>query len=99
MLENARACACSEVRIAAGQPRLAPVAHRRDVDGPGIDGARLDGAWRKARRIGSQQGSLSLAIVHELVALYGGKVTLGAAPIGGLRVELMLPAAPQHRAG
>ena len=55
---------------------------------------------RGARLDESVPGSgLGLAIVHELVALYGGKVTLGAAPIGGLRVELILPAASQHRAG
>jgi signal transduction histidine kinase len=36
---------------------------------------------------------LGLSIVVELAALYGGKLTLGASPIGGLRAELTLPAA------
>ena len=30
--------------------------------------------------------------VVELAALYGGSLTLGTAPIGGLRAELVLPA-------
>jgi hypothetical protein len=29
----------------------------------------------------------------ELAALYGGSFTLGTAPLGGLRAELVLPAA------
>jgi signal transduction histidine kinase len=36
---------------------------------------------------------LGLSIVAELAQLYGGKLELGTAPIGGLRVELELPAA------
>jgi hypothetical protein len=31
--------------------------------------------------------------VVELAALYGGSLTLGTAPLGGLRAELVLPAA------
>ena len=34
---------------------------------------------------------LGLAIVQEPAVLYGGSVQLGAAPAGGLRVELRLP--------
>ena len=36
---------------------------------------------------------LGLSIVTDLAALYGGALTLGTAPIGGLRAELVLPAA------
>jgi hypothetical protein len=32
-----------------------------------------------------------LSIVVELAGLYGGVLTLGTAPIGGLRAELALP--------
>ena len=34
---------------------------------------------------------LGLSIVTDLAALYGGSLTLGNAPIGGLRAELVLP--------
>ena len=70
-------------------------------DGPGIPPDALSRAFAPGERLDeAKPGSgLGLAIVHELVALYGGKVTLSAAPIGGLRVELVLPVAPQHRAG
>ena len=36
---------------------------------------------------------LGLSIVLELAGLYGGGLTFGAAPLGGLRAELVLPAA------
>ena len=36
---------------------------------------------------------LGLSIIVELANLYGGELTLGTAPIGGLRAELLLPAA------
>jgi signal transduction histidine kinase len=69
-----------------------------DDDGPGIPVAdrervlerfvRLDDA-----RTRSTGGSgLGLAIVAELVAAHGGKVAVGAGPLGGARVELRLPA-------
>jgi signal transduction histidine kinase len=102
VLDNACAWAKSEVRVAANTDRALRRLHIVvDDDGPGIDAARRDAVMARGARLDeSLPGSgLGLAIVHELVALYGGKVTLGAAPIGGLRVELMLPAAPQHRAG
>ena len=42
----------------------------------------------------SKPGSgLGLSIVTDLAGLYGGSVSLGHAPIGGLRAELLLPAA------
>jgi signal transduction histidine kinase len=42
----------------------------------------------------SKPGSgLGLSIVVELATLYGGNLTLGSSPIGGLRAELTLPAA------
>ena len=50
---------------------------------------------RRGRRLDeTKPGSgLGLSIVVELAALYGGQLTLGSAPIGGLRAELVLPAA------
>jgi signal transduction histidine kinase len=58
-------------------------------------GEREQLARRGQRLDASQPGSgLGLSIVLELAALYGGGgLTLSNAPIGGLRVELVLPAA------
>ena len=50
---------------------------------------------RRGRRLDeTKPGSgLGLSIVMELATLYGGRLTLGTAPIGGLRAELVLPGA------
>jgi signal transduction histidine kinase len=50
---------------------------------------------KRGRRLDeSKPGSgLGLSIVVELASLYGGGLTLGEAPLGGLRSELTLPAA------
>ncbi|MFG1350285.1 ATP-binding protein [Xanthobacter autotrophicus] len=66
-----------------------------DDDGPGLDPARRVDVGRRGRRLDeSKPGSgLGLSIVHELALLYGGRFELSSAPIGGLRTELVLPAA------
>ena len=63
-------------------------------DGPGIDADRRDGVMARGARLDlSVPGSgLGLAIVQELVNLCGGSLALDVAPMGGLRVELRLPA-------
>jgi len=66
-----------------------------DDDGPGLSPAQRDEVARRGRRLDqTKPGSgLGLSIVVELAALYGGSLQLGNAPIGGLRAELVLPAA------
>ena len=65
-----------------------------DDDGPGLSAAEREQAAKRGLRLDeSKPGSgLGLSIVTDLAALYGGNLKLGAAPIGGLRAELVLPA-------
>jgi signal transduction histidine kinase len=64
-----------------------------DDDGRGLSpDERAKVSRRGARLDESKPGSgLGLSIVVDLAALYGGSLTLGTAPIGGLRAELLLP--------
>ena len=64
-----------------------------DDDGPGLSpGERERVALRGQRLDETKPGSgLGLSIVVELAGLYGGVLTLGTAPIGGLSAELALP--------
>jgi len=66
-----------------------------DDDGPGLTPDERAQVSRRGQRLDeSKPGSgLGLSIVIDLAALYGGSLTLGAAPLGGLRAELVLPAA------
>ena len=68
-----------------------------DDDGPGLSPAEREearAAHRGRRLDETKPGSgLGLSIVVELADLYGGELSLGTAPIGGLRAELTLPAA------
>jgi signal transduction histidine kinase len=64
-----------------------------DDDGRGLSEAERTQVSRRGQRLDeSKPGSgLGLSIVVDLAGLYGGSLTLGGAPIGGLRAELVLP--------
>ena len=64
-----------------------------DDDGGGLSAPEREQASRRGQRLDeSKPGSgLGLSIVVDLARLYGGNLTLGSAPIGGLRAELVLP--------
>jgi signal transduction histidine kinase len=64
-----------------------------DDDGRGLSAEERAKVSRRGQRLDeSKPGSgLGLSIVVDLAALYGGNLSLGNAPIGGLRAELTLP--------
>jgi signal transduction histidine kinase len=64
-----------------------------DDDGRGLSEAERAQVARRGQRLDeSKPGSgLGLSIVIDLAALYGGSLSLGDAPSGGLRAELQLP--------
>ena len=66
-----------------------------DDDGRGLSPSEREQVAQRGSRLDeTKPGSgLGLSIVVELAALYGGELKLGAAPLGGLRAELVLPAA------
>ena len=91
----AASCVFIEVMVDAPDrpeagPRLRIVV---DDDGRGLSEAERAQVSRRGQRLDeSKPGSgLGLSIVVDLAALYGGSLTLGSAPIGGLRAELVLP--------
>lgn len=100
LVDNACKWARSRVSIEAmSEPRAgkgaAPVLHIVvDDDGPGLSPAEREQVAQRGNRLDeTKPGSgLGLSIVTELATLYGGKLNLANAPIGGLRAELTLPA-------
>ena len=100
LVDNACKWAQSRVAIevvadrfeADGKPRVRIIV---DDDGPGLSPSEREQVALRGRRLDeSKPGSgLGLSIVVELAGLYRGVLTLGTAPIGGLRAELALPGA------
>jgi signal transduction histidine kinase len=99
LVDNACKWAASRVFIEVRVERpVAPAAGTAlriivDDDGRGLSEAERSKASRRGQRLDeSKPGSgLGLSIVVDLAALYGGSLSLGSAPIGGLRAELVLP--------
>jgi len=65
-----------------------------DDDGPGLEASMRDLVLQRGVRAdeAAPGSGLGLAIVRDLAELYGGSISLGAAPMGGLRATLQLPA-------
>jgi signal transduction histidine kinase len=101
LVDNACKWAQSRVAVEAISEKTDPRHDRRrlrivvDDDGPGLSPQEREQVARRGRRLDeTKPGSgLGLSIVVELANLYGGGLTLGTAPIGGLRAELVLPGA------
>jgi signal transduction histidine kinase len=99
LVDNACKWAASRVLIEVlverpAEPGTGPVLRIVvDDDGKGLPEAERAKASRRGQRLDeSKPGSgLGLSIVVDLAALYGGSLSLGDAPIGGLRAELVLP--------
>jgi signal transduction histidine kinase len=94
LLDNA--CKWAEtdvtVTVSAGRPgRLSVVV---GDDGPGLTEEQMKRVIERGERLDeSKPGSgLGLSIVKEIATLYGGSITLGRAPAGGLSAQLDLPA-------
>ncbi len=64
-------------------------------DGPGIAPAQRETALKRGQRLDERTpgSGLGLSIVADLVALYGGSITLNESDLGGLSVQVVLPRA------
>jgi signal transduction histidine kinase len=101
LVDNACKWAQSRVALETFVERPEVYSERRivrivvDDDGPGLSPQQRELVGRRGRRLDEAKPGtgLGLSIVVELADLYGGDLTLGTAPIGGLRAELVLPGA------
>jgi signal transduction histidine kinase len=92
VLDNARKWATASVAVTA-RPAAGGVALTVEDDGPGLPASELAFRIERGRRLDEQvEGSgFGLAIVQDLVGAYGGEASLSRSPLGGLKVELLLP--------
>jgi signal transduction histidine kinase len=102
LVDNACKWASSRVTIEVVRERVDPTSAHHvvrivvDDDGRGLSPSEREQVAKRGQRLDeTKPGSgLGLSIVVELAGLYGGGLTLGTAPLGGLRAQLELPAAP-----
>jgi signal transduction histidine kinase len=91
LLENACKWARRRAHVSAraGEGRLALVF---EDDGPGLDAAACDAVLARGVRLDEKApgSGLGLAIVRDLVERYGGRLSLGRSPLGGLLAEVEL---------
>lgn len=94
LLDNAGKWARSRVRVAVRR-EAAQVCFVVDDDGPGIPAAERARMFERGVQLDERQpgSGLGLDIVRTLAETYGGSVQALESPLGGLRMELCLPAA------
>jgi signal transduction histidine kinase len=94
LLDNACKWAAGKVRIAAARANDRLKVEIGD-DGPGIAAEQRAKALQRGGRLDERKpgSGLGLTIALDLATLYGGSLTLGQSALGGLKVELDLPAA------
>jgi signal transduction histidine kinase len=96
LMENACKWCVRRVRISAGPTNLGQMVVVVEDDGPGVaEDQRAAMLQRGARLDENAPGSgLGLAIVDDLTKAYGGRFTLAASEMGGLKAILTVP--PQY---
>ena len=94
LMDNACKWAAGKVTIAAARSKDRLKVEIGD-DGPGIAEEHRAVALQRGGRLDERTpgSGLGLTIATDLARLYGGTLTLGQSPLGGLKVELDLPAA------
>ncbi|MGR4865190.1 ATP-binding protein [Caulobacter sp. LARHSG274] len=93
VMENAGKWCRGKIRVEAEASSPERMTLTVDDDGPGLPPDRWIDALKRGQRMDEHTpgSGLGLSIVDELARAYGGSVTLGASPLGGLRVILVLP--------
>ncbi|WP_116793020.1 sensor histidine kinase [Achromobacter dolens] len=96
LLDNACKWAARRVRIGAQADAPDRLRIVIDDDGPGISEGERERIFERGVRMDEQRpgSGLGLDIVRDLAGTYGGEVSAGQSPLGGLRVTLILPALP-----
>ncbi len=91
-LRHARSRVCLSLKMEDNRLRLLV-----DDDGPGIPEADRERVFRPfvrlddARNLDAAGTGLGLAIARDLIHGHGGRIRLADSPLGGLRVEIVLP--------
>ncbi|MEO8113563.1 MAG: ATP-binding protein, partial [Phenylobacterium sp.] len=94
-VENACKWCAGKVRVRIAEPKPDRFRLIIEDDGPGLPPDRRAEVVRRGARLDENApgSGLGLSIIEELARAYGGSLTLGAAALGGLLLEIDLPRA------
>ena len=98
LLDNAFKWCNSEISVSMEQLPRDDLRHEGlrivvEDDGPGIASKHNDSVTRRGTRVdetAAGQG-IGLAVVKEIVELYGGTLTIDSSPLGGARLDVRFP--------
>ena len=95
LMENACKWSKRRVRVSAGPSGLGQMIAVVEDDGPGLPEDQREAVLKRGARLDEDApgSGLGLSIVDDLTRAYGGRLTLGASDLGGLKAVLELPAA------
>ena len=95
LLENAAKYADARVQLTVEEGAMpgGGLVFLVEDDGAGMPEAEINKASKRGGRVdeGKPGWGLGLSIVHDIVAEYDGRLTLGKSALGGLRAEVALP--------
>ncbi len=93
LIENAYKWSQQHVRISAEPVTTAGVEICIEDDGPGIPADVRDRVLQRGQRADPTTAGhgIGLAMVHEIVLLYGGNLKIDTSPLGGAAIHLRLP--------
>jgi signal transduction histidine kinase len=95
VMENACQWCAGRVRVTAEPDGPRDFVLTVEDDGPGLPPEKRSEVLRRGARLDERTpgSGLGLAIVDELARAYGGSITLGASPLGGVAAVIRLPCA------
>ena len=95
LMENACKWSARRVRVSAGASGLGQMFVVVEDDGPGLPEDQREAVLKRGTRLDEDApgSGLGLSIVDDLTRAYGGRLTLAASDLGGLKTVLELPAA------
>ena len=93
LLENAYKWGRHQIRISAQPVTTSGVEISIEDDGPGIPAEVRDRVLQRGQRADPTTvgHGIGLAMVHEIVLLYGGSLKIDTSPLGGAAIHLRLP--------
>ena len=95
LMENACKWSTRRVRVSAGASGPGQMIVVVEDDGPGLPADQREAVTKRGTRLDEDApgSGLGLSIVDDLTRAYGGRLTLAASDLGGLKAVLELPAA------